>query len=189
MKIYKIISNDDFKACILSDENYNKIYDKAEFKEKLSIHELNNRKIKFINPKRILGDVAWYWSCYGTLIINQNTKEILEKNLNNIQYIPIKSYDYPTENFYFLNVLNYGDFLNINESTYKKMKNRYGELRIAYIKDYRFNKSVINESIFKITIPKHSYYWNIFVTDNFLKIVNKYNLTGFNFEKIDEIKS
>lgn len=79
MEIYKIIPNDKFKACILLDENYNKVYDEIEFKEKLSIHELNNRKIKFINPKRTLGDVTWYWSCYGTLIINQKTKEILKK--------------------------------------------------------------------------------------------------------------
>ncbi len=185
MKIYMIRPNDDYQDCILVNNNNDQISD-VEFNGEIA--DYNIRNVKFIDKDKILGDVAWYWSSYGTLIINQKAKDIFDTYFNNIQYIPVNTLEFSNKKFYLMNVLRYYDVIDIQKSEYTTMSNIHKQMVISRIRKYKFHDNAKNLDIFKTTnYPTNCYYFDIFVTDKFIDIIHRHNLKGFAFKEVDEI--
>ena len=135
-----------------------------------------------VDTKKPLMDIIRFWGYCNTLAINKKTKTILEKNFNNLQFLPIKLNNYDNNEYFIVNIIGYVNGLDTINSQVRKIDNKY----IIDIYKYVFNTNVQKYDIFKLKINNKIRTTDIFVNDKFKNIIEQNQLTGLTFKKVFE---
>ena len=177
MNIYKIEQDfDNYKFFVFKeDDELHK--DRLNFKGQTLINRWKGFSLELFRDKRKKKDKRseeFDASCYfsGCLIVNKRTSLLLSEKLKGqIEVLPV-NVDGNASGYYFINVLNTVDALNIesksNEEILKMMRDNNGI----------FNKGNIGSYIiFRDSLFNNNYY----CTDEFVDFVKQYSITGLKF--------
>ena len=177
MNIYEIGQDfDNYKFFVFKEEDKSN-KDVWDYNGQSLVNEWKGLSLELFKDKRKKKDKRsedFDASCYfsGCLIVNKRTSLLLaEKLKGQIEVLPV-NVDGNTSNYYFINVLNTVDALNIesksNEEILKMMRDNNGI----------FNKGNIGSYIiFRDSLFNNNYY----CTDEFVDFVKQYSITGLKF--------
>lgn len=135
-----------------------------------------------VDTQKPLMDIVRFWGYCNTLAINKKTKIILEKNFNNLQFMPVKLNNHDNDEYFIVNIIGYVDGLDVINSQVRMIDNNY----IIDIYKYVFNGNACKYDIFKLKINNKIRTTDIFVNDKFKNIIEQYQLTGLTFKKVFE---
>lgn len=177
MNIYEIGQDfDNYKFFVFKEEDKSN-KDVWDYNGQSLVNEWKGLSLELFKDKRKKKDKRsedFDASCYfsGCLIVNKRTSLLLaEKLKGQIEVLPV-NVDGNTSNYYFINVLNTVDALNIesksNEEILKMMRDNNGI----------FNKGNIGSYIiFRDSLFNNNYY----CTDEFVDFVKQHSITGLKF--------
>lgn len=176
MKIWEIsVSNDNYEQFyLLHKKDYKVFIDEGFVGEKMSqklpsaieIEKVYDGK-KSDNP----------YLSPGVLVVSDRAKKLLVPHLkeNLVELIPLKQQN---DYYYAINVLNMLDALDYKNSKIVK----FSDGKIMDFKKFSFHEHMVkNQIIFKIPELKRT---KIFVTDEFIRLINNSDLVGFNFKLV-----
>ena len=177
MNIYKIEQDfDNYKFFVFKEDD--KLHkDRLNFKGQALTNGWKGFSLELFIDKRKKKDKRsedFDASCYfsGCLIVNKRTSLLLSEKLKGQIEVLLVNVDGNTSDYYFINVLNTVDALNIesksNEEILKMMRDNNGI----------FNKGNIGSYIiFRDSLFNNNYY----CTDEFVDFVKQYSITGLKF--------
>lgn len=177
MNIYEIGQDfDNYKFFVFKeDDKSNK--DVWDYNGQSLVNEWKGLSLELFRDKRKKKDKRsedFDASCYfsGCLIVNKRTSLLLaEKLKGQIEVLPV-NVDGNTSNYYFINVLNTVDALNIESKSNEEI------LKIMRDNNGIFNKGNIGSYIiFRDSLFNNNYY----CTDEFVDFVKQYSITGLKF--------
>lgn len=177
MNIYEIGQDfDNYKFFVFKEEDKSN-KDVWDYNGQSLVNEWKGLSLELFKDKRKKKDKRsedFDASCYfsGCLIVNKRTSLLLaEKLKGQIEVLPV-NVDGNTSNYYFINVLNTVDALNIesksNEEILKMMRDNNGIFKHRNIGSY---------IIFRDSLFNNNYY----CTDEFVDFVKQYSITGLKF--------
>ena len=187
MNIWKIWTEGDHKAFIRIDEHGNETHEtRYDYLDRCPKPE--KRILKEVDASKTLADYMIYFSGNGTAVLSNRAKEILELNFSNekIQFFPATCDTLIGEKLWIINVYDYVDVLDIENCEYTTMKNRKGETIIANIRKYSFKPEVFDHKVFKIYENGMKNRFDVFATDDYIKVLDENSLTGWYKVKVFE---
>ncbi len=186
MTIWKVMSEENYKSCVLINDEEKQISDSNTYFSEEQKDLSFERKVRFVGKGKI-ADISYYCGISGTFVVNDRTKILFESNFKNIQFFPLICENYKKKKFWLLNVFNYQNALDIAHCKYDTIRNIKGQMAICHIESYAFLDSVCNLDIFKIIVNGVKRFNILFVTDKFKKIIEENNITGLNLKKVYEL--
>lgn len=155
-------------------ENFEQSIYKAE---KLN-GKLDNIQAHVIHGRRET-DLSILWNGCCLYLVNERGKEVLKSILDScVEFIPIES----DEKRYLLNILSVLDALDMN----KVEGDSFNDI-LYYIKKFSFiSEKLSGVPAFKVMLYGDIYEPEVFVSEEFKRVVEENKLTGFDFQLIGE---
>ena len=188
MTIWQLRADDDYNSAFLVDQNGDQCYDNGEdfleIKANPYIRELMIEK-----GTKGFPDIMYYGGILGSCVVSNKAKSLIEYYFSElaIQFIPCSSKQYPNVKMWILNVCEYHDVFDVENSIYKTLINHKGEKRISYINKYAFTKEAFEYGLFKIFIDGYKSPICLYVSDRFKTIMEENGVTGLDLENIYSI--
>lgn len=185
MTIWELIPNEGYNNAILVDDEGNQCHDSGyDYLEKQNDPAV--REIKIEKHRKGFPDIMNYWGVPGTCIVNNRTKELIERNFGDlaIQFFPCQCKQFPDIEMWVLNVYEYHDVFDVDNSVFQTLINHKGEKKICYINKFAFTNEAFDLDLFKIYIDGYKNNIRLYVSDHFKTFMEETEVTGLAFKKV-----
>ena len=185
MNIWKVSANEGYNDAFLIDEHGEQRFEKiCDFTMIQNNPFLRNLEIR--TKEKGFPDVMNYYGIGGTIIVSKKLKSILEQNYENlnIQFLPCICSQYPNIDLWILNVCEYHNVLDMNNSIFRKTINLHNIEVIRSVKKYVFMNLAFDLDLFKIYLGNRKYATYLFISDRFKALMEDNNITGLMLEKV-----
>ena len=188
MTIWQLRADDSYNSAFLVDINGEQCYDNGE--DFLEINASpSTRELIIENSNKGFPDIMYYGGILGSCVVSNKVKSLIETYFGKlgIQFIPCSCKHYPDVDMWILNVCEYHDVFDVENSVYKTLINHKGEKRISYINKFVFTKEAFSLDLFKIYIDGYKSPICLYVSDRFKFIMEENGVTGLALEKVYSI--
>lgn len=184
MKIWKLKvdfgPNEEYEDIQLvnMNEDFTEAFDEAFYCGERTKGEFNNVEVKVIGGQ-VESDYTKLWNAEESLVLSKRALVVLEDLLkDNCEIIKLKC---KSRMFFAVNILNPINALNYDNSKLKRLRSGL----VVDVDEYIFlEEKIKGKNIFRIFLEGIVMVSEIFVSENFKKIVEDNNLKGFKFEEV-----
>ncbi len=160
------------------DDEFSEDFDSRINSPERQLGKLRELEVHVISGRKEF-DVSYLWDGLSLFLLNERAKNILEPVLSEyVEFIPVIY----KKTLYLMHILCIADVLDLDNIIASKY-----EGQIWDIKKFVFKKEKIPKSlIFEVLCEGELYEGEVFVKDEFKKIIEENGLTGFSFEEVGE---
>ena len=160
------------------DDEFSEDFDSRINSPERQLGKLRGLEVHVISGRKEF-DISYLWNGTSLFLLNERAKNILEPVLSEyVEFLPV-IYKKPLYLMHVLRVADALDLDNIIADTYAG--------KTGYIKKFAFKEERIPPfPIFRILCEGELYEGEVFVKDEFKKIIEENGLTGFSFEEVGE---